>query len=77
MEMKKGFCTWEKGIEWAESVRQRATERAETVRKEGNRWRADKRMGWELVLCVALCWARLCSSVHGAALTAEPKRSLI
>lgn len=29
------------------------------------------------VCCAVLCWAGLCSAVHGAALTAEPKRSLI
>lgn len=28
--------------------RQRATEKAETARKDGNRWRADKRVIWEL-----------------------------
>lgn len=80
MEMKKGFCTWEKSVEWVTTVRQRAAEEAETERKEGNRWRADKRVVWELVcvcVCVVLRWARLYSAVHGAALTAEPKRSLI
>lgn len=55
---KKGFCTSEKkrGV----GSRHRAAEKAGTVRKEGNRRRADKRMVWEPVCARAvLGWAML------------------
>lgn len=70
IEMKKNFALWRKV--WSR-LWQRATEKAETVGKDGNRWRADKRVIWELA---SVCCAVLDRAVHGEALTVEPERSL-
>lgn len=63
------------GRKSAETGRDRAAEKARTVRKEG---KGVLTKGWYGSWCVReLCWAGLCSAVYGEALTAEPKRSLI
>lgn len=69
--MKKNSALWRKV--WS-GLRQRATEKAETEGKDGNRWRADKRVIWELA---SVCCAVLGRAAHGEALTVEPERSLI
>lgn len=74
MEMKKGFCTWERSIEWSETVPQK-NRGGRHSEEEGTIWRPDKGVVWGLRVVLRWAWRR--SAVHGAALTAKPKRSLI
>lgn len=62
---EKGFCTWEKNRGGTRQRARKGTDRGLTKEWYGS---------WNVCVCV-LCLAG--QGVHGAALTAEPKRSLI